>query len=83
MDVSEAIVGTRVRSLMDFYGVPKGTEGICDEDYGSGVTIAWDLRDQPLPPGYRVYDGRSAIQSRLVRDGFDKATELQYLERVV
>ena len=83
MDVSEARVGTRVRSLVDFSGVPKGTEGILDEDYVTGVTVAWDLPDQPLPAGYRQYDGRPAIQSRLLRDGFDKETELQYLEIVV
>lgn len=83
MTEQEATIGTRVRSLVDFSGVPKGTEGVIDEDYITGITVAWDLPGQPLPTGYRVYDGRSAIQSRLLRDGFDKATELQYLEIVV
>jgi len=68
--------------LAAFSGVPNGTEGVIDEDYITGVTVAWDLPDQPLPVGYRLYDGRSAIQSRLVRDGFDKASELHFLQIV-
>lgn len=82
MTEQEATIGTRVRTLVPFSGVPKGTEGIIDEDYGTGLTVAWDLPDQPLPAGYRQYDGRSAIQSRLLRDGFDKAGELHVLEIV-
>jgi len=72
----------RVRSLADFAGVPRGTEGILDEDYGSGITIAWDLPERPLPPGYREYDGRPLIQTGILRDGFDKRTELHFLEPV-
>ena len=72
----------RVRSLVDFSGVPKGTEGIIDEDYVTGVTVAWDLPEQPLPPGYFEYDGRPAIQSGLLRDGFDKERDLDFLEVV-
>jgi hypothetical protein len=73
-------IGRRVRTLRDFANVPKGTEGVIDEDYGSGIMIAWDLPDQPLPSGYSQYDGRPAIQSRILRDGFDKREELQFLE---
>ncbi len=75
-------IGQRVRSLVDFAGVPRGTEGVIDEDYGTGITVAWDLPDQPLPPGYRDYDGRPAIQTGMLRDGFDKVRELQFLEAV-
>lgn len=75
-------VGVRVRTLVDFAGVPKGTEGVVDEDFGSGITVAWDLPDRPLPAGYREYDGRPAIQTGILRDGFDKATELHFLEAV-
>ena len=77
--IEEAIVGQRVRTRVSFSGVPKGTEGVIDEDYGTGVTVAWDLPKQPLPPGYRMYDGRSAIQSGLLRDGFDKKRDLLFL----
>jgi hypothetical protein len=80
MKIEEARVGTRVRTLVDFSGVPKGSEGVIDEDYGTGVTVAWDLPDGPLPPGYCEYDGRPAFVSRILRDGFDKKSDLQYLE---
>ncbi len=75
-------IGRRVRSLVDFAGVPRGTEGVIDEDYGSGITIAWDLPDRPLPPGYQAYDGRPAIQTGILRDGFDKVWDLEFLEVV-
>lgn len=73
-------VGTRVRSLIPFSGVPRGTEGVIDEDYGTGVMVAWDLPGSNLPKDYRAYDGVPSIKSRILRDGFDKETELQFLE---
>jgi len=76
----EAKVGTRIRSLVEFACVPKGTKGVIDQDYGTGVMIAWDLPEQPLPKGYTVYDGRPAVVSNILRDGFDKETELHFLE---
>lgn len=79
---AEAKVGTRIRTLRAFVSVPEGTEGVIDEDYETGVMVAWDLKDQPLPDGYHRHDGRSAIQTGFLRDGFDKQTELQFLERV-
>ena len=82
MTRDQATVGTRIRSLANFSGVPLGTEGVVDEDYGTGVTIAWNLPDQPLPEGYRAWDGRSAISSGILRDGFDKETELHFLQVV-
>lgn len=81
-------VGVRVRSLRDFSGVPKGTEGVVDEFYAMfphvGVMVAWDLPDWPLPAGYRAYDGRPAVLSRLIRDGFGRGEfdETCYLEVV-
>jgi len=90
MRKDEAVVGTRVRSLANFSGVPLGTEGVIDEQYGGmdlageevgGVMIAWDLPDQPLPEGYRAWDGRSAIASGILRDGFSW-DELHFLEVV-
>lgn len=74
-------IGTRVRSLVDFSDVPKGTEGIVDEQYSGGFMVAWDLPDSPLPKGYAVYDGRPAIVSRILRDGFS-FEDAKYLERV-
>lgn len=79
MKYADARIGTRVSTLVDFCGVPKGTQGVIDEDYGSGVTIAWDLPDHPLPPGYRQYDGKPMIQTGILRDGFS-LDELHYLE---
>ena len=76
----EANVGIHVVSLRDFACVPKGTEGVIDEDYGTGVMIAWDLPEQPLPPMYSKYDGKPTIQTNILRDGFDKTTELDMLQ---
>jgi hypothetical protein len=78
-----AKVGTFVRSNVAFSGVPKGTLGVIDEDYGTGVMVAWNLPDQPLPRGYRAWDGRPACSPGApLRDGFDKERELVYLARV-
>lgn len=84
MTSDQAQIGTRVRSLREFAGVPIGTAGVIDEDYGTGVMIAWDEPPghAPLPAGYRAYDGRWAVVSGILRDGFDKQSELQYLECV-
>lgn len=82
MTINEGKIGTRVRTQVAFSCVPQFTEGIIDQDYISGVMVAWDLPDQPLPPGYRVYDGKPAFVSGILRDGFDKETELDFLEVV-
>ena len=83
MNNTECKVGVKVRSLVEFNSVPIGTCGIIDEDYGSGITVAWDLPDRKLPFGYNKYNGKPAISfGQPLRDGFDKDTELQYLEKV-
>lgn len=82
MKSSQATIGTRVRTLRAWSNVPLGTKGVIDEDYGSGVMVAWDLPDQPLPKGYREHDGRPAIATGILRDGFDKKSELKFLEVV-
>jgi hypothetical protein len=82
MTKAEANIGTRVRTLMDFAGVPKGTEGVIDQDYKHGVMVAWDLPGRPLPAGYSKYSA-AYVTNRIIRDGFDKDTELHYLELVV
>jgi len=85
MKAEEAKVGTRIRSLVAFSGVPKGTEGVIDEDYGSGIMVAWDGADNHfwLPEDYKQYDGVPAVVSGILRDGFDKESELHLLEVVV
>lgn len=76
-------LGQRVKTLVNFSGVPTGTEGVIDEDYGSGVMVAWDLPDRPLPKGYKVWDGKPAFHPGTpLRDGFDKKTELKFLEPI-
>lgn len=82
MRADDAVVGRRVRSLVSFVGVPTGTEGVIDADYGTGVMVAWDMPAGKLPAGYREYDGRPMVQTGIVRDGFDKESELEYLELV-
>ena len=77
----EAKVGTRVRALVEVSDVPKGTAGVIDEDYGRGVMVAWDLPGHPLPRGHQAYDGGPAVATGILRDGFDKESELHFLER--
>lgn len=87
MNKTDAQIGVRVRSLRQFSGVAVGTEGVIDELYGDetgqleGCTVAWDMPDQPLPADYREYDGRPAIQSRILRDGFSW-DDLRHLEAI-
>lgn len=50
-------IGMRVRSLIDYSQVPKGSEGIIDEEYNGGFMIAWDIvqssfRSVTLPKDY-------------------------------
>ena len=81
MTRDEAKVGTRVRALVEVSDVPKGTAGVIDEDYGRGVMVAWDVPARPLPRGHRAYDGGPAVATGILRDGFDKESELHFLER--
>jgi hypothetical protein len=82
MNLDQVKVGTRVKSNFEFSNVPLGTQGVIDEDYGSGFMVAWDLHGRPLPAGYRQCDGRPSIVSGILRDGFDKETELKLLDVV-
>lgn len=80
-------VGQRVRSNREFFGVPVGSEGVIDEVlYYSGTDrkvwmVAWDLPESPLPEGYTKYDGKPAVATGILRDGFG-ADELKYLDPV-
>lgn len=82
--MKEYKVGARVRSLEAYRDVPKGTEGVICEDYGSGVMVAWDLPDRPLPdlPMECIARMYAVIPQCPLRDGFDKKTELQSLELI-
>ncbi len=89
MEKNKARIGTKVRSLRDFSGVPKGTIGIIDEDYGRGVMVAWDKPERPLPQGWREFSRDAFHKASMIerqkwplRDGFNKETDLQFLEEV-
>lgn len=41
MTPEQARVGVRIRTLVAWPEVPAGTEGVIDEDYGTGVMVAW------------------------------------------
>ena len=82
MTKDQAVLGARVKAVRGFSGVPIGTDGVIDELYPGGFIVAWDLPDGPLPAGYTKYDGVPAVRSRILRDGFDIETELDYLEAV-
>ena len=76
-------LGTKVSVLVDFSGVPKGTEGYVVEDYGSGYMIAWDLPNKPYPhhiPAKTIGEMWAVNHECPLRDGFDKRDELNYLK---
>jgi len=81
MKESEIRIGQRVRSTFLLSGVPKGTEGVVDEDYKTGIMIAWDLPKCRLPAGYKEFDHQNPGPFKL-RDGFRKSDELDLLEVV-
>ena len=86
MNINNVTVGKKVKSICEFAGVPAGTEGVIIEDYGPGFMVAWDLPGRPALP----FDMGPLEVAKMyginpdcpLRDGFDKATELQYLEAV-
>jgi hypothetical protein len=65
-------IGKRVRSLVDFASVPKGTQGVVDEYWqsseGIAIMVAWDLPERPLPQNYNFYDKDNKVD--ILRDGF-------------
>ncbi len=84
LSLDEASVGNKVRCLCDFPNVPMNTIGLIVEDYDTGITVAWDLSDRPLgnmtPAEITTM---YAINPKCpLRDGFDKETELDFLEPV-
>ena len=53
-EAAEALIGQRVRSLVEFRGVPKGTAGkvvrAYPHDGGYSVGVEWDLPYSGKPP---------------------------------
>lgn len=82
LSLNEAIVGAKVRCLCDFPSVPMDTIGQIVEDYGTGIMVAWDLPDRPLPAMTPAEISEMyAINPKCpLRDGFDKETEFDFLE---
>lgn len=66
MKIEQAKIGAIVRSNMEFSCVPSGTRGRIVEDYGTGVMVEWDMPSNFKP----------------LCDGFDKRTELEFLDLV-
>ena len=91
MNKEDIKIGQRIKSLRDFFDVPKGTEGVIDELYSlereneqnvieerfTGIMVAWDKPAGILPKNYKEHDGK---WTSWTRDGFDIETELKYLE---
>ncbi len=82
LNEKDAVVGRSVRTLRDFAGVPTGTLGLIVEDYGTGIMVAWDLSDRPIPDMMPSdIAAMYAVNPKCpLRDGFDKATEFDFLE---
>jgi len=82
-------VGSRVKSLRNFAGVKAGSTGTIDEDYGTGFMVCWDppisrnvtLQQCQEPVDTTDWTHKAAVKGFL-RDGFDKETELQFLEEI-
>lgn len=84
MKIEEAQIGVYVKTLVSWPGVPVNTEGLIVEDYGTGVMVAWDLPNRPLPDLPPAEIGAMyAINPKCPqRDGFDKVREFHFLEVV-
>ncbi len=76
-------IGVQVRSTRNFPDIAKGTLGVIFEDYGTGIQVSWQLgtciqRAKDVPP--IGIASCKVCGEHHVRDGFDKRTELEYLE---
>lgn len=83
MRKSDIEIGREVIVNRSFVGVESGTKGIIVEDYGTGITIAWDQPDRPLPEGLtpeQIAKLPAVSPECPLRDGFSKEDELHYLE---
>ena len=82
LSLDKAVVGNKVRCTCDFPGVPIETMGLIVQDYGTGIMVAWDLSDRPLPdiPAAEIGEMYALNPKCPLRDGFDKETELDFLE---
>ncbi len=81
----EVEIGQPVRASQGFMNVPEGTEGVIIEDYGSGVTVGWNRPGRRYPFHLQPNEVAQlpAVDPKCpLRDGFDKETELKYLEVV-
>jgi hypothetical protein len=75
-------VGQWVSASQDYSGVPKFTRGIIVEDYGTGLTVAWDRPDTPIPRYLtctEISELPASHYNAPLRDGFDKETEVSSL----
>lgn len=78
-------IGDRVKLNTAFPNLKKDIEGVVVEDYGTGITIAWDLPNRPYPKDKTPQEVAEmwAVQPDCpLRDGFDKADELRYMEKL-
>jgi len=66
MNQEQTKIGTRVRLLDMLSGLPRGTEGVIERDYGRRIVVRWEL-------------GTSTLARR---DEFNKERELAGLEVV-
>ena len=90
MTKEEATVGTLVQSNVVFCGVPEGSKGSIDEDYGTGVTVCWhppvSTNGVTKAQCHEPYNANGdffakAAAKGFCRDGFG-FDELHYLDRV-
>lgn len=85
MKFFEAKIGRKVVTNQAWVDVPKGTLGYIIEDYGTGITVAWDLPLKPYPLDRSCYEVAKMYATNPkcpIRDGFDKENELIYLDLI-
>lgn len=78
-------VGDKVRLLSDSYDIPAGTEGYVVEDYGTGISVAWDTVERPYPEHLSAKEVGQLLDSHPlcpIKDGFGKKGELKHLEKI-
>ena len=86
MRPSDATIGARVLLRNERACVPIGTVGVIIDEWGSGITVAWDLPERPYP-----YDLPPSAVARLPannplwpeRDGFYRGKQLDELALIM
>ena len=77
-------IGDRVVLKKDIVSFSKGTKGLVVDDYSSGIMVAWETEERPMPDkSCTEIATMFAIDPRCpFRDGFSNDEIEEFLERM-